>query len=73
MILFYFSKAGGEDWDLASPPLNRDDMPVLVDDDLRFEDENGPRPATFVNRWLRELPISGEPLPRAHGRPTPYN
>lgn len=61
VILFYFSKAGGEDWDLASPPLNRDGMPVLVDDDLRFEDENGLRPVTFINRWLRELPISGAP------------
>ncbi|MGW6975276.1 site-specific integrase [Streptomyces sp. NPDC054952] len=61
MILFYFSKAGGEDWNLSSPPLNRDGMPVLVDDDLCFEDENGLRPVTFINRWLRELPISGAP------------
>jgi site-specific recombinase XerD len=39
-------------------------MPVLVDDDLRFEDgPAAPRPATVVNRWLRELPSSGAPAP----------
>ncbi|MFF5362504.1 site-specific integrase [Streptomyces scabiei] len=39
-------------------------MPVLVDDDLRFEDgPAAPRPATVVNRWLRELPASGAPAP----------
>ncbi|AVH20124.1 site-specific integrase [Nocardia puris] len=34
-------------------------MPVLVDDDLVFEDATGPRPAAVVNRWLRQLPSSG--------------
>jgi hypothetical protein len=35
-----------------------------VDEDLRFEDGPGaPRPATVVNRWLRELPSSGCPAP----------
>ena len=39
-------------------------MPVLVDDDLRFEDgPAAPRPSTVVNRWLRELPASGAPAP----------
>ncbi|HTT49777.1 MAG TPA: hypothetical protein VMH35_00040, partial [Streptosporangiaceae bacterium] len=39
-------------------------MPVLVDDDLLFEDGPGaPRPAVAVNRWLRELPASGCPAP----------
>lgn len=37
-------------------------MPVLIDDDLRFEDgPAAPRPAMVVNRWLRELPSSGAP------------
>jgi hypothetical protein len=37
-------------------------MPVLIDDDLLFEDgPAAPRPATAVNRWLRELPSSGAP------------
>ena len=37
-------------------------MPVLVDDDLLFEDGPGaPRPVVAVNRWLRELPVSGAP------------
>jgi hypothetical protein len=39
-------------------------MPVLIDEDLRFEDGYGPRPATVMNEWLRELPISGAPSPR---------
>src|SRR5664279_4107812 len=39
-------------------------MPVLIDEDLRFEDEHGPRPATVINRWLRELPVSGAASPR---------
>lgn len=40
-------------------------MPVLVDDDLRFEDEHGPRPTVAVNAWLRELPISGVPAAKS--------
>src|SRR5262249_53999821 len=36
-------------------------MPVLVDEDLLFEGERGPRPSVAVNRWLRELPSSGAP------------
>jgi len=40
-------------------------MPVLVDDDLRFEDDDGVRPSVAVNRWLRELPSSGCPAPRS--------
>jgi len=37
-------------------------MPVLIDEDLRFEDgPAAPRPAVMVNRWLRELPTSGAP------------
>ena len=36
--------------------------PVLIDDDLRFEDGPGsPRPSVAANRWLRELPSSGTP------------
>jgi integrase len=38
-------------------------MPVLVDDGLVFEDAAGPRQATVVNQWLRELPSSGCPAP----------
>jgi integrase len=37
-------------------------MPILVDDDLLFEDGVGvgqPRPTVVVNQWLRELPASG--------------
>ena len=35
-------------------PLIPERMPVLVDDDLCFEDGAGaPRPTTVVNRWLR--------------------
>ena len=40
-----------------------DGMPVLIDDDLLFEDGDGVRPAVAVNQWLRELPSSGAPSP----------
>nr|WP_243723411.1 site-specific integrase [Actinomadura sp. 7K507] len=40
-------------------------MPVLVDEDLRFDDGGVPRPVTAVNRWLRELPASGCASPRS--------
>jgi len=39
-------------------------MPFLIDDDLLLEDgPAGPRPASVVNRWLRELPASGAQAP----------
>lgn len=38
-------------------------MPVLVEDDLRLEDDAGPRASSLVNRWLRELPVSAAPSP----------
>jgi site-specific recombinase XerD len=61
MNLIFFSPAGWEDWDLERRPLMPQNMPVLVDDDLRFEDEYGPRATVVANRWLRELPVSGAP------------
>ncbi|PZS36843.1 MAG: integrase [Pseudonocardiales bacterium] len=62
MILSFFSSQGWESWDVECRPLIPERMPVLVDDDLRFEDGLGrPRPTTAVNRWLRELPVSGAP------------
>lgn len=64
VLLHYFDPAGCDEWDLRGRPLIRTGMPVLIDEDLRFEDEHAPRPATVINRWLRELPISGAPSPR---------
>lgn len=64
MILSFFSSRGWESWDVEHRPLIPEGMPVLVDDDLRFEDgPAAPRPAAVVNRWLRELPASGAPAP----------
>ena len=64
VILSFFSSRGWESWDVANQPLIPERMPVLVDDDLLFEDGPGaPRPAVAVNRWLRELPASGCPAP----------
>ena len=64
MILSFFSCRGWESWDVGHRPLLPERMPVLIDDDLRFEDGPGvPRPATVANRWLRELPSSGCPAP----------
>ncbi|MBS2963822.1 site-specific integrase [Actinocrinis puniceicyclus] len=64
MILSFFSSTGWRSWDLEYRPLIPEGMPVLVDEDLRFEDgPAAPRPAAVVNRWLRELPASGAPSP----------
>lgn len=62
MILNFFSSRGWESWGLERRPLIPERMPVLIDRDLRLEDGPGAlRPATVVNRWLRELPASGCP------------
>ncbi|MFD5147387.1 tyrosine-type recombinase/integrase [Streptomyces sp. NPDC058401] len=61
MNLTYFSPAGWETWDLDRKPLIREGTPVLIDEDLRFEDNGTPRPTVAVNRWLRELPTMGVP------------
>jgi hypothetical protein len=64
VILSFFSSRGWESWDIANRPLIPERMPVLVDDDLLFEDgPAAPRPPAVVNRWLRELPSSGCPSP----------
>lgn len=64
VILSFFSSRGWESWELGHRPLMPERMPVLVDDDLLFEDGPGaPRPSVAVNRWLRELPASGCPAP----------
>ncbi|MFE3257039.1 tyrosine-type recombinase/integrase [Nocardia sp. NPDC059229] len=65
MLLMDFSASGWETWDVTRRPLIREGMPVLIDNDLRFEDGPGrPRPTVMVNRWLRELPVSGAPAQR---------
>lgn len=64
VFLHSFDPVGCDEWDLRARPVIRAGMPVLIDDDLRFEDEHGQRPATVVNAWLRELPFSGAPSPR---------
>jgi integrase len=64
VILSFFSSRGCDSWDVAYQPLIPERMPVLVDDDLLFEDgPAAPRPTTAMNRWLRELPASGCPAP----------
>lgn len=64
VILSFFSCQGWESWDVEYRPVIPEGMPVLIDDDLRFEDGPGePRQAVAVNRWLRGLPVSGCPAP----------
>lgn len=63
MELTFFSSVGWESWDVDARPVIPDRMPVLVDDDLLFNDGVGSRPSVAVNRWLRELPTSGAPAP----------
>jgi site-specific recombinase XerD len=61
--LIFFSSVGWKDWDVERQPLIRSGMPVLVDDDLLFEDGCGLRATVVVNQWLWELPVSGAPSP----------
>ena len=71
MLMTLFSADGWESWDVGHRPPVSDGMPVLVDEDLRFDDGGVPRPVTAVNWWLRELPGSGCASPRswlAYGR-----
>lgn len=65
MILHYFSSAGWEEWGLHERPVIREAMPVLIDEDLCFEDAAGPRPTMVMSLWLRELPLSGAPSPKS--------
>jgi hypothetical protein len=66
MILSFFSSQDWRSWDVEYRPVIPQGMPFLVDDDLLFEDgPSAPRPASVVNRWLRELPASGAPAPWA--------
>ncbi|MCX5097413.1 site-specific integrase [Streptomyces sp. NBC_00365] len=60
MHMSSFTPAGWESWNVSRQPLIRTGMPILIDDDLLFEDVPGsPRPAVQANRWLRELPLEG--------------
>jgi integrase family protein with SAM-like domain len=64
VIMSFFSSQGWHSWDVEHRPVIPEGMPVLIDDDLLFED--GPaalRPTTVINRWLRLLPASGAPAP----------
>ena len=64
MILSLFSSQGFESWDVAHRPLIPEQMPVLIDEDLAFEDGPGAvRPTVALNQWLRELPARGAPAP----------
>jgi hypothetical protein len=60
----FFSSQGWRSWDVEHRPVIPEGMPMLIDDDLLFEDGSGaPRSASVVNRWLRLLPASGAPAP----------
>jgi site-specific recombinase XerD len=64
MLLVSSSTSDWATWDVERKPAIREEMPQLCDDDLLFEDAEGQRPTVAVNRWLRELPVSGAPSPR---------
>ena len=63
MQMTFFRSTGWAGWDVTAEPAIADRMPVLVDDDLLFEDAGVARPSVAANRWLRELPVSGAPSP----------
>lgn len=52
-------------WDVERWPVVPEGMPVLIDDDLVFEDAAGQRATVAANQWLRELPSSGCPAPKS--------
>lgn len=57
MLMSIFTTAGVAEWGLRGVPTIPDGMPVLIDDDLVFEDDGVPRPSVYANRWLRDLPV----------------
>jgi len=64
--LLFFTAEGSGSWGLDRRPVIPEAMPILIDDDLRFDDgPAAPRAATVLNRWLRELPVSGCPAPES--------
>lgn len=65
MLLISFSREGWEQWGLDFEPLIPEHMPVLIDDDLNFEDEHGRRATTVANAWLQELPVNKVPAWRS--------
>lgn len=65
MELAFYSAEGWESWDVSAAPVIPERMPVLIDDDLVFEDRAGPRPAAVANRWMRLRPTEGCPAPKS--------
>ncbi|MEU5384177.1 site-specific integrase [Kitasatospora cineracea] len=61
MHLIYFNSQDWESWGLGRKPLIPDGMPILIDEDLVFEEGGVRRPTAVANLWLRELPVSGAP------------
>ncbi|MEY9840502.1 site-specific integrase [Streptacidiphilus sp. EB103A] len=59
MHLIFFNAADWESWGLDGRPLIPQGMPILVDDDLVFEEAGTLRPAAVANLWFRELPLNG--------------
>jgi hypothetical protein len=67
MQLTFFRSTGWTGWDVAAEPAIPDRMPVLIDDDLLFEDAGVPRPSVAANRWLRARRRGRRHLRRRHG------
>ncbi|WP_306192350.1 site-specific integrase [Streptomyces sp. MK5] len=68
MELIFFKPEGWETWGLEHEPVIPEQMPILIDSDLCFEDGPVlPRPLAAANRWLRELPVNGCPEPGSWG------
>ncbi|MFK0256394.1 site-specific integrase [Streptomyces sp. NPDC090445] len=65
MQMIFFSSKGWRSWGLSDRPVISELMPVLVDDDLLFEDERGVRGTVAINTWLRWLPLDGVPAPNS--------
>ncbi|OXM56450.1 integrase [Amycolatopsis thailandensis] len=65
MKLIFYSSSGWETWCLEHRPVVPEGVPILIDEDLQFEDGVDQRPTVTVNRWLRELPSAGVHSPNS--------
>jgi len=63
----FYSSEGWESWGLPTKPVIPEGMAFLVDEDLLFVDENGPRATAVANEWLRLRPTENCPAPSSWG------
>jgi hypothetical protein len=68
MMITLYSSGGWESWDVAQRPVMPEGMPVLIDDDLRFDDGGVARPSRTPERpgWQSCPPRRRTPIRDLH-------